>query len=87
MRWFEDATSEVALVWRRERLAPLSATLHPGTCDAPGPALLGLRTLTQGATSIATPVPISGNSLQLGGFVVVVRDPDGAVVGCADLRP
>jgi hypothetical protein len=83
--WYDDATSQVALGWRRDRLTVLTATLHPGTCAEPGPALIGLRSLAPGEASSPTRLPIAGSSLQLGGFVVVVRDPDFSVVGCAEL--
>ena len=84
---FDDGTSGVTITWRRDRLVTLSGWIHPGTCAAPAPALLLLRPLAPHEVASETRVPIPGSSLRFGGFVVVIRDEQAAVVGCEELDP
>jgi hypothetical protein len=51
----------------------------------PGATLVELRTLETTETSVTTRLPISGSALLFGGFVVQVRDGDGATIGCTEL--
>jgi hypothetical protein len=82
----EDWTTAIALSWQRVRTTPLWAWVAAGTCAAPGEVLIELHPLDVADTVSATRLPVSRAVLRLGGFVVVVRDRAGAVVGCADLR-
>jgi hypothetical protein len=82
---YDDATADVTLSWRRPRIAPLTAAVQAGSCVLPGATLVELRTLETTETSVTTRLPISGSALLFGGFVVQVRDGDGATIGCTEL--
>jgi hypothetical protein len=83
---YDDATSSITLTWRRPRSTPLLARIHAGTCADPGDVLLQLLPLGTTDAESVTRLPLSGSSLRLGGFVLLVEEAGGEPVGCADLR-